>query len=103
MGKVTTKKIISELKSFKKKWKVSQMILFGSRARGEERLDSDVDVILVSGKFSGIPFRQRPDKFLDAWKLPVDFEVLCYTPEEIERKKAELGLVRQAFKEGLNI
>ena len=103
MGKVTTKEVIKELKKMKKNYKVEKVLLFGSRARDEELLSSDVDVIAVSKKFSGIPFRNRPNKFLDAWKLPVDLEILCYSPEELERKRKEIGLVREALKQGKEI
>jgi len=30
-----------------------------------------------------------------------DFEILCYTPEEFERKKKSLGIVREALREGI--
>ncbi len=103
MGKVTTKQVIKELKKLKKKYKLDKLLLFGSRARGEELLTSDVDVIVISKTFSKIPFRDRPDKFLMAWPMPVDLEILCYTPEEIERKRKEYGLVREALKQGMEI
>lgn len=103
MGKITTKQVIQELKQIKKSIKVDKMFLFGSRARGEELLESDVDVIAVSKSFSKIPFRKRPDKFLNAWKLPVDLEILCYSPEELNRKKKEIGLVREALKQAISI
>ena len=103
MGKATTKEVIKELKKMKKESKVEKMLLFGSRARGEELLSSDVDVIVVSKTFSGTPFRKRPDKFLDVWRLPVDLEILCYSPEELERKRKEIGLVREAVKQGKEI
>jgi len=103
MGKATTKEIIKELKILKKDHQVEKMFLFGSRAREEHLLSSDADVIVVSKKFSGVPFRKRPNKFLDAWKLPVDLEILCYSPEELERKRKEIGLVREALKQGKEI
>jgi predicted nucleotidyltransferase len=103
MGQATTKTVILELKNLKKKFKVEKMLLFGSRARGEELLSSDVDVLIISKKFIKIPFKQRPDEFLEAWKLPLDLEIICYTPEEFERKKKELGLVQTAVKEGKEI
>jgi len=35
--------------------------------------------------------------------LPVDLEVLCYSPEELKSKKKEIGLVREALKQGIAI
>ena len=102
MGRVTTKKVISELKKLKKKlskaYSIDKMLLFGSRAKGEELLTSDADVIVVSNDFADMPFRKRPDKFLDAWEMPIDLEIICYSPEEFSRKQKEYGLVREAVK-----
>ena len=79
------------------------MLLFGSRARGDYKLTSDVDLMVISKDFKKYSFRQRPNDFLDTWILPIDFEVLYYTPEEFIRKKKEYGIVRQAAKEGQEI
>lgn len=103
MGRVTTSEVIKELKKIKKKSKVEQMLLFGSRARGDELLTSDVDVIVISKEFAKIPFRQRPNKFLEAWALPVDLEIFCYTSEELARKRREIGLVQEAMKQAKKI
>lgn len=98
MGKVTNKVIITELKKLKKKYNIERMLLFGSRARGDELITSDVDVIAISKQFLNTPFKKRPNKLLDAWKLPIDLELLCYSPEEIERKKKEIGIISAALK-----
>ncbi len=107
MGRVTNKRVIEELERIKKKlskkYKIQKMLLFGSRARGDYKLTSDVDLIVVSKDFKNYSFRERPNDFLDIWLLPIDFEVLCYTPEEFIRKKKEYGLVREAAKQGQKI
>ena len=107
MGRVTNKRVIEELERIKKKlskkYKIQKMLLFGSRARGDHKLTSDVDLIVVSKDFKNYSFRERPNDFLDIWLLPIDFEVLCYTPEEFIRKKKEYGLVREAAKQGQKI
>ncbi len=79
------------------------MILFGSRAKNKELLSSDVDLIVVSPDFSEIPFRKRPDPFLDRWKMSVDLDVLCYSPKELKIKAKELGLVQETLKTGKDI
>lgn len=63
-------------------------------------LDSDVDVILVSRDFAGVPFRTRCADALEDWRGNVDLEVFCYTPEEFERKCQDPGTVQQAAREG---
>jgi len=106
MDKITNKRIIKELKKLKKKLKeinLNKMIMFGSRARNEELEYSDVDVIVVSKDFENLKFKQRPNKFLDSWKYPIDLEIICYTPEEFEIKKNQIGIVQQAVKEGIEI
>ncbi len=107
MGRITNEEVISNLKKIKKelskRYKIQKMLLFGSRAREDHKLTSDVDIIVISQSFKNIPFRQRPNYFLDAWTLPIDFEVLCYTPEEFLRKKKEFGIVKQATKDGKEI
>lgn len=83
-----------------RRWRITKAILFGSRARNEHLLDSDVDLILVSPDFATMPFRTRLGEALEGWNADVDLEVLCYTPEEFERKNKDLGIVQQAVKEG---
>ncbi len=104
MGRATTKEVVKELKKLKiqisKKNKIDKMLLFGSRARGDELLTSDVDLLVVSKDYENIPFRKRAFEFFDHWLLPVDLEVICYTPEEFNRKKKEIGLVQMAVKQG---
>jgi len=35
--------------------------------------------------------------------LPASFDILCYTPEEFERKKNKLSVVREALRERIII
>ena len=91
------------LQEMNKKFKIEKAILFGSRARGEELHTSDVDLILVSRDFKNLHFRKRMIMALEGWDADLDLEVLCYTPEEFERKKKELGIVRVAVKEGIEL
>lgn len=81
----------------------AKVILFGSRARGDNFKKSDFDFIIISKKFKGIPFIERLPKIYDYWNEKFDIEHLCYTPEEFERKKKEYGIVRQAVKEGIKL
>ncbi len=89
------------IRQVKKKYPLDKALLFGSRARGDHLLTSDVDVILVSKDFNRINFRKRMAEVLGYWNEGVDLEPLCYTPEEFERKRKEIGIVQQAVKEGI--
>ncbi|MBS3099026.1 nucleotidyltransferase domain-containing protein [Candidatus Pacearchaeota archaeon] len=83
---------------------MEKAILFGSRARGDNFNDSDYDIIIVSPDFANILFTQRIAKMYDFWKhYPLDIEPICYTPEEFEKKKKQIGLVQQAVKEGIEL
>ena len=101
------KKHITLLKEFKRRLSrripIERMILFGSRAKGQPRRWSDFDLIIVSQKFRRkVPFK-RAIGFHDEWEMdyPVDF--LCYTPEEFNRQKKRITLVREAIKKGIEI
>lgn len=80
-----------------------RIILFGSRARGDNFKTSDFDFIIVSSRFGGVPFLERLSKIYDYWSESVDIEAICYTPEEFERKSTEHGIVRRALEEGVAI
>ena len=58
------------------------MALFGSYARGDFNLWSDVDVIVVSEAFEGKPFEARCLALLDA---PPRIEAVCWAPGEAVR------------------
>lgn len=78
--------------------------IFGSRVRGDYLKDSDYDIIVVSEAFRGKHFTERSSEILRVlWNDGIigDFEVLCYTPEEFERKKRAYGIVRKAVEEGI--
>ena len=86
-----------------KKFKIEKMILFGSRARGDNLKNSDFDFLIISKKFEDKKFILRASDFYDYWNLSIDIEILCYTPREFEKKKKQIGIVQQAVKEGIEI
>ncbi len=104
MGKKTDLKIKTFVKNIRKKMKIDKAILFGSRARGDYLDDSDYDILLVSPAFEGVFFTKRISGLYKFWKyFPLNIEPLCYTPEEFEKKKTQIGIVQQAIKEGIEI
>ena len=104
MGK---KEYIKNLGKFKRDLSLSipidRMILFGSRANGKPNRWSDFDIIIVSKRFKGKRFRYRSIGFHKYWKLdyPVDF--LCYTPEEFNKLKKQVTIVKEAVENGIEI
>ena len=101
------KKHLVYLKEFKKRLKVGvgvdKMILFGSRVSGKSSRWSDFDLIIVSPKFRKLDFIQRGAKMYDYWNIdyPVDF--LCYTPEEFNKLKKQITIVKEAVEHGVEI
>jgi predicted nucleotidyltransferase len=99
--------IIKGLKEFKKrlsqKIPVEKILFFGSMVSGEPHRYSDIDLIIVSHRFHGVPSYKRPLGFYKYWELdyPVDF--LCYTPEEFESLSKRATIVSEALKEGIII
>ena len=99
-----TSKVASKFAArIRKAYSPQRIILFGSRARGDHFHSSDFDFIIVSEKFRGTPFLERPSAIYDFWDEPVDLEAICYTPEEFTRKLKQYGIVRTATKEGIEL
>lgn len=63
-----------------------RLYLFGSYARGDwiEGL-SDIDVVVVSSRFKGMQPVERAAMVRRLARKDMPFEILCYTPEELER------------------
>ena len=101
------KTIKGKLKNFKefvnKDFPVNKMYFFGSRAKGKPHKYSDIDLVIVSPKFRKLDFFKRGARMYDHWNLdyPVDF--LCYTPEEFNKLKKQVTIVREAVREGIEI
>ncbi len=81
-----------------------QVILFGSRARGEAGPDSDVDLIVVEAE----PFGPERDRFAEALRLwrtldgfRVAADVLVYSCDEVEYWRDSLNhVLARALREG---
>ena len=60
MGKKEDLTIIKKFASkVRKEMPVEEIILFGSRAKGDNKKDSDFDFVIVSKKFAGLNFFER--------------------------------------------
>ena len=96
-------KLLRELRNFKEDNKISKLIFFGSRSKGEYTKYSDVDLIIISPRFKKIKSYKRAPLIRPKWELdyPVDF--LCYTPEEFNKLKKQVTIVREAVREGIEI
>jgi len=69
-----------------------RVILFGSRARGNARTNSDYDLLVI--KDSQRPrYARSADLYASLADLPVEVDVMVYTPDEV----SEWSSVREAF------
>ena len=79
-----------------------RIVLFGSRARGDFRPDSDIDLLVVQE--SPLPRHRRAIPFYAALAdlpLNVDAEVVVYTPSEVaDWRGASAAFVTTALREG---
>ena len=80
-----------------------KVILFGSRARGDWLQESDYDFVVVAERFEGVHFVKRPVELYQYWEGQPGVELLCYTPEEFERKRRQISIVREAVREGIEL
>lgn len=107
MDKYTNERVIKilnqYLKKVNKKFKINKAILFGSRARDDWLLNSDVDLILISKDFENIPFVQRMSEVIEYWDEYIDLEVICYTPEEFNKLSKMVTIAKEAKEKGIVI
>jgi len=81
-----------------------KIILFGSRARGDDREDSDFDLLVVEKE----PFGQGRSRYAELarleralGRLPAAVDILVYSHSEVENLRDSLNhVVGQAIREG---
>jgi uncharacterized protein len=71
-----------------------KIILFGSRARGEGKPDSDIDILVVSDREKDIPrYKRGQNVRLKLAGISVPLDILFYTHDDLNRFKN----IRQSF------
>jgi predicted nucleotidyltransferase len=66
--------------------KIDRIILYGSWAKGTQREDSDIDLVVISEDFKEKDFWQRINLLSDAiYEVFAPIEARAFTPEEWER------------------
>ena len=64
---------------------VEKISIFGSYPKGKTNLFSDLDVLIIMKTDKS--FLERMKEIYTLLALPVDADILCYTPEEWEKIK----------------
>lgn len=93
-----------KLETIRREFAPTHLVVFGSRATGTARADSDIDLIIVSERFKDISVPNRPGHFLNTVWPDVPIDAICYTPEEFETlTQKQWPFVRNAVKSGVRI
>lgn len=71
---------------------IERVYLFGSTAKRIRRKNSDVDLIIVSKAFIGMPVPKREGILENLWDYREDLEALAYTPEEFAKISQRLTM-----------
>ena len=74
------------------------VVLFGSYAKGRRDLLTDLDVLVVM--HSDKPFVDRIAELYRELHVPVDMDLVCYTPGEFEDMR-DSPFVKRALSEGV--
>lgn len=103
MGKGEIKAISWLLKNIKEKYPDAKILLFGSRARGDQLESSDYDLLVLSDKFEDVPFTERIAEIYELVDRPVNVEMICLTHGEFLARKNELSIVGSIAKECISV
>ena len=94
--------VTSFLRKVKKEFNPEKIILFGSRARGDNFTYSDYDFIIIADSFKNIKWLDKISRLVRHWNLDKDIDVLPYTKKEFERKK-DFSIIKNALQHGKEI
>ncbi|MBI4360973.1 nucleotidyltransferase domain-containing protein [Candidatus Micrarchaeota archaeon] len=78
-------KLSALLKDIRLLFSDAKIYLFGSRAKGTAKAQSDYDLIIISQKFKATPFVNRGGLIWRHTDVPIVADLLCYTPDEFQK------------------
>ncbi|MBI5176981.1 nucleotidyltransferase domain-containing protein [Candidatus Micrarchaeota archaeon] len=97
----TDRKLNEFLKDIRTLYSDARVYLFGSRARGNQRKDSDYDLIVISRKFVKKDFIDRPETIWKNSDVVIGADLLCYTPAEFSRISKTSFVLREAMRDAI--
>ena len=82
---------------------VERVILYGSFATGQQRIDSDIDVIVISKDFQPMNLRERLEVLgVAAVRIMRPIEARGYTPEEI-KAASQASFLKEILEVGVRV
>ena len=82
------------------KFHPDRVMLFGSRARGDMREDSDYDLLVVLPQIRD-KWSETVAVFRELGSLPISKDIVLATPEEVDRGGFLGSVLRSALREGI--
>jgi hypothetical protein len=79
------------------------VLIFGSQMEGRASENSDIDAVVLSDKFRGVPFLKRMPMLLGLARFEKHVDYLCYTVEEFANLKDKSGILREAAERGVRV
>ncbi len=70
------------IKAVNNKYLLERAYIFGSYASGTANEDSDIDIALVSGAFSGNSFTDNVEVGILTWGINTKIEAVAFRPED---------------------
>ena len=94
--------VIEEIVASLRRYDPEKVILFGSRARGEDDPYSDIDLVII--KETEQRFLDRIASVYEVLQPVRAIDVLVYTPDELERMREEGNpFIEKVLQEGMVI
>ena len=82
---------------------IERVILYGSFAKGNSRIDSDIDLVVISKDFQNMNIRERLEILgIAAVRIMKPVEARGYTPQEI-KKSLPASFLESVLENGLKI
>ncbi len=102
-GAVHREELIEEIRRFMRRVGVEHAVFFGSRARGDERPHSDLNLVLLDERFEGERLGRLLQELQREWKSDLHVGLLPCSPEQFVEMQEWNSLAREAAQHGVRL
>ncbi len=92
------KELTQFVSDIKRAFAGAKVFLFGSRAKGTAKADSDYDFIIVSKSFEKTPFANRARDVWLSSKANIAADIFCYSPAELKLAAKNSVVLKDALR-----